>query len=148
MNIALGSDHRGYPHKQQLIAALTEAGHAAEDCGCHSTESADYPDAAFAVGERVADGRADLGILVCGSGIGVSIAANKVAGVRASLCADAEAAVMTRRHNDSNVLCMSGDRTDPDAAVAIAQAWLAASFDGDRHARRVEKITAYEARQK
>ena len=146
MTIAIGSDHRGFPHKERLRTALAELGHEVIDCGCPGPESADYPLAALAVGEKVARGEAACGILICGSGIGVSFAANKVAGVRASLCADAEAAAMTRRHNDSNVLCLSGDRTSPEEAVSIAQAYLAADFEGGRHARRVEQITAYETR--
>jgi ribose 5-phosphate isomerase B len=144
VKIAIGSDHRGYPHKQRLLEALAAPGVELEDCGCHSSAAADYPDAALAVGELLRDGGAGVGILICGSGIGVSIAANKVVGVRASLCADAEAAVMTRRHNDSNVLCLSGDRTTPAEAVDIARAYLAAEFEGGRHARRVAKITDYE----
>ena len=146
MNSAVGADHRGGRHKERLLEALRARGHEVVDCGTHGPEPADYPDFAFAVAERVASGRADCGILVCGSGIGVSIAANKVAGVRASLCVAAEAATMTRRHNDSNVLCLSGDRTTPAAAIAIAEAYLAAGFEGGRHARRVDKITGYEAK--
>ena len=144
MTIAIGSDHRGYPHKERLKDALAAAGHELVDCGCHGTEAADYPDAAFAVGQQVAGGEVELGILICGSGIGVSIAANKVNGVRASLCGDVDSAAMTRRHNDSNVLCLSGDRTSPEAAVDIAEAYLAARFERGRHARRVAKITDYE----
>jgi ribose 5-phosphate isomerase B len=145
VTIAIGSDHRGFPHKERLAAFLRGAGHEVLDCGCASEEAADYPDAALAVGEHVASGRAAAGILICGSGIGVSIAANKVAGVRASLCSDVAAARTTRQHNDSNVLCLSGDRTTPDEAVTIAEAYLAAGFEGGRHARRVAKITDYEA---
>ncbi|MEZ4387668.1 MAG: ribose 5-phosphate isomerase B [Candidatus Krumholzibacteriia bacterium] len=145
MNIAIGNDHRGYAHKAAIEAHLATLGHRVIDCGCDGPESADYPDHAVAVGERVADGRADLGILICGSGIGVSIAANKVRGVRASLCCDREAAAATRRHNDSNVLCLGGDRTTVREAVALVDAYLAAGFDGGRHARRVDKITGYEA---
>ena len=99
-----------------------------------------------AVAEAVASGKADGGVVVCGTGIGMSIAANKVAGVRASLCFTSEQAATTRRHNDSNVLCLSGDGLEPEAAVAVANAWLAATFEGGRHARRVDKITAYEDR--
>ncbi|HOX26660.1 MAG TPA: ribose 5-phosphate isomerase B [Candidatus Krumholzibacteria bacterium] len=146
MIIAIGSDHRGYPHRDRLRVALAASGHEVVDCGAPGPGPADYPHPAFAVGERVAGGAADLGILICGSGIGVAIAANKVAGVRAALCLDPEAATMTRRHNDSNVLCLSGDRTTPDAAVAIAEAYLAASFEGGRHARRVDQITEYESK--
>jgi len=145
MNIALGNDHRGYQHKEAIKAHLTAAGHVVDDCGCDGPDSADYPDHALAVASRVADGRAEVGVLICGSGIGVSIAANKVHGVRASLCCDDEAAATTRQHNDSNVLCMSGDRISVDEAVAMTDIYLAASFEGGRHARRVEIITGYEA---
>ncbi len=144
MHIAIGSDHRGFPHKEILAAWLAQQGWQVTDCGCPGLESADYPDAAFRVAELVADGRAEAGILICGSGIGMSIAANKVAGVRASLCFTPDQASMTRRHNDSNVLCLSGDALDPVAATAVAEAYFAAEFAGGRHARRVAKITAYE----
>lgn len=146
MTIAIGSDHRGFAHKQRLLAALAEQGHEVVDCGCPTDAAADYPEAAFRVAERVAGGQADVGILICGSGIGMSIAANKVPGVRASLCHDAEAARTTRQHNDSNVLCLSGDRTSPEAAVTLAAAYLDAAFEGGRHARRVDLITDYETR--
>ena len=145
MKIAIGSDHRGFTHKAALTELLTAAGHEVVDCGCLSTESADYPDAALEVAGCVAGGEARRGVLICGSGIGVSIAANKVGGIRASLCFDVDAAKMTRQHNDSNVLCMSGDRVDPAAAGEMVTAWLATEFEGGRHARRVDKITEYEA---
>jgi len=144
MKIAIGADHRGFEHKSLLLKALAEESHVVSDLGCPGPESADYPDPAFAVGEEVAAGRADLGILICGSGIGVCIAANKVRGVRAALCFTPDQARTTRRHNDSNVLCLSGDGLDPAHAVEVARAWLAADFEGGRHARRVDKITAYE----
>ena len=144
MIIAIGSDHRGFAHKERLREHLQGQGHAVTDCGCDSTESADYPHAALRVAELVGGGQATVGILICGSGIGMSIAANKVPGVRASLCHDAEAARTTRQHNDANVLCLSGDRTSPDQAVTLAEAYLAASFEGGRHARRVDLITRYE----
>ena len=145
MIIAIGGDHRGHALKTRLIEAVQAAGHRTQDCGC-GEEPADYPVPAIAVGEAVADGRADRGILICGSGIGVCMAANKVAGVRAALCHDPEAARQTRQHNDANVLCLSGDRTAGEAAVAIAEAFLAAEFAGGRHGRRVDLITAYEVR--
>jgi ribose 5-phosphate isomerase B len=145
VKIAVGSDHRGYAHKTTLLHDLEAAGHTTVDCGCPGPDAADYPDAALAVARQIADGAADLGILICGSGIGMSIAANKVAGVRASLCCDLEAARTTRAHNDSNVLCLSGDRVSPDQAVGLARAWLDTEFEGGRHGRRVDKITAYEA---
>ncbi|MBD3222316.1 ribose 5-phosphate isomerase B [bacterium] len=145
MTIAIGSDHRGYPHKEALKAHLAARGHEVVDCGCDGPASADYPDHALRAAELVGRGEAEAGILICGSGIGMSIAANKVTGIRASLCCDPEAATVTRQHNDSNVLCLGGDRTTPDEALAIADSYLAASFEGGRHARRVDKITGYEA---
>jgi ribose 5-phosphate isomerase B len=144
MKIALGSDHRGFAHKTHLLEALALRGLEVEDLGCPGVESADYPDPAFAVGEMVAGGTADAGILICGSGIGVSIAANKVKGVRAALCFTPDQARTTRQHNDSNVLCLSGDALDPETALVLCDAWLAADFEGGRHGRRVDKITAYE----
>ncbi len=145
MIVAIGADHRGFALKTGVLAALRAAGHQTVDCGCQGPEPADYPVLAFAVGELVAAGRAERGVLICGSGIGVAIAANKVAGVRAALCRDAQEARQTRQHNDSNVLCLSGDRTAPPEAVAIVEAFLAAEFAGGRHARRVELIKAYES---
>jgi ribose 5-phosphate isomerase B len=145
MTVFIGSDHRGFAHKAAIAAHLRERGETVEDCGCSGPESADYPDPAFAVGERVAAGDGDAGVLICGSGIGVCIAANKVRGVRASLCFNEEQARTTRRHNDSNVLCLSGDGVGIPAALRILDAWLGASFEGGRHQRRVDKITDYEA---
>ena len=145
MIIAIGSDHRGFGHKQAVGAALRGRGFTVRDFGCDGPASADYPDFAFPVGEMVARGEADLGVLVCGSGIGVSIAANKVRGVRASLCFTAEQARTTRQHNDSNVLCLSGDGTDLATALRVLDAWLDSGFEGGRLQRRVDKITGYEA---
>jgi ribose 5-phosphate isomerase B len=144
--IAIGSDHRGFAHKEHIGAALRAAGHEVRDCGCPGPESADYPDAALAVGELVGSGAAGAGVLICGSGIGVSIAANKVKGVRASLCFTPDQARTTRQHNDSNVICLSGDAVDPAAGLALVETWLAAEFEGGRHGRRVDKITEYENR--
>lgn len=144
MIIALGSDHRGFPHKALLLDILRSRGVQAEDLGCFDEQSADYPDPAFAVAELVASGRADAGVLICGSGIGMSIAANKVKGVRASLCFTIEQARTTRQHNDSNVLCLSGDATAPEEALALFEAWLASEFEGGRHGLRVDKIVSYE----
>jgi ribose 5-phosphate isomerase B len=144
MKIALGCDHRGFPHKTHLIKALAARGVEVKDMGCLGSDSADYPDPAFAVGELVAAGEVDAGVLICGSGIGVSIAANKVKGVRASLCFTPDQARITRQHNDSNVLCLSGDGMDPEAALIVFDAWLASAFEGGRHGRRVDKIIAYE----
>ncbi len=146
MKIALGSDHRGYPHKTLLADSLRSRGTEVEDLGCHSEESADYPDAALAVAELVGTGKVDAGVLICGSGIGMSIAANKVNGVRASLCFTPDQARTTRRHNDSNVLCLSGDQVDPETALVLCDAWLETDFEGGRHGRRVDKIIAYESK--
>jgi ribose 5-phosphate isomerase B len=143
--IAIGCDHRGFQLKRYLCEELQDLGHEVRDCGCQGTAAADYPVAAFAVGELVAGGQADRGILICGSGIGVAIAANKVAGVRAALCHDPRAAQQTRRHNDSNVICFSGDATSPGDALAMLEAFFAAEFEGGRHARRVDLIRAYES---
>lgn len=144
MKIALGSDHRGYPHKSFLIETLQGRGVETRDLGCPSEDSYDYPDPAFDVGELVASGEVDAGVLICGSGIGVSIAANKVKGVRASLCFTPDQTRTTRQHNDSNVLCLSGDAVEPAQALVLLDAWLASEFEGGRHGRRVDKITAYE----
>jgi len=146
MRIAIGNDHRGYAHKIALSRLLERRGHEVLDFGCGDDGPADYPDHALAVGEAVADGDADLGVLICGSGIGVSIAANKVPGVRAALCCNDDMAATTRRHNDSNVLCLSGDHTSVADAERRLELWLDSTFEGGRHARRVEKILAYETR--
>jgi len=144
MRIAIGADHRGFAHKSLLLEILAGRGIETMDMGCYGTTSSDYPDPAFAVGEAVAGGDADGGVLICGSGIGVSIAANKVRGVRASLCFTPEQARTTRQHNDSNVLCLSGDALEPETALVIFEAWVGASFEGGRHAARVAKIMEYE----
>ncbi|MFN2369838.1 MAG: ribose 5-phosphate isomerase B [Candidatus Krumholzibacteriia bacterium] len=145
MIIAIGSDHRGFAHKQAIGDLLRRRGATVQDCGAHAPGPADYPDPAIAVGERVAAGSADLGVLICGSGIGVCIAANKVRGVRAALCFTPQQARTTREHNDSNVLCLSGDGIAVDEALPVVEAWLDAAFAGGRHQRRVDKITGYEA---
>ena len=144
MKVAVGSDHRGYPLKDRIARKLREAGYEVEDLGCEGTDSVDYPDYAIPVAEMVAAGKADRGILVCGSGIGMSIAANKVNGVRAALCRTVEDARMTRRHNDSNVLTLSEKSMDDPETEELVRVWLETAFEGDRHARRVEKITEYE----
>lgn len=143
--IAIGSDHRGPGVVDDLTAMLQDAGHDVMPVGACTTDSCDYPENAWAVAQAVAAGDADLGILVCGSGIGVSMAANKVDGVRAALCHDPNAAEMTRRHNDANVLCLAADRPESSPAREIVGAFLAAEFEGGRHGRRVAKITAIES---
>ena len=144
MIIAIGSDHRGFEHKKQLVEYLLGRGFTVEDFGCHSAESADYPDAALPAAQMVGKGEAQGGVLICGSGIGMSIAANKVRGVRASLCFSEEQARTTRQHNDSNVLCLSGDAVSPEMAVTLLAAWLSAEFEGGRHAGRVNKFIEWE----
>lgn len=146
MKIAVGSDHRGFPLKERLKAMLAAGGHEIIDAGCTSTQPADYPDYAFPVGEMVARGAANRGILICGSGIGMSIAANKVKGVRAALCRTVDDARMTRMHNDSNVLTLSERSLDDPALAELVTVWLTTPFDGGRHQRRVEKISAYESK--
>jgi ribose 5-phosphate isomerase B len=146
VKIAVGSDHRGFALKAHLVSSLTKAGHEVVDLGCSGVEPADYPDFAFAVGEMVASGGAERGILVCGSGIGMSIAANKVRGVRAALCCTVEDARMTRRHNDSNVLTLPERGLDDSHIDEIVAVWLSTPFDGGRHERRIEKIREYEER--
>lgn len=144
MKIAVGSDHRGYPLKSRIALKLREEGHEVEDLGSEGTNSVDYPDYAIPVAEMVAAGQADRGILVCGSGIGMSIAANKVKGVRAAFCRTVEEALMTRKHNDSNVLTLSEKSMDDPDIEELVRVWLETAFEGDRHARRIEKITEYE----
>lgn len=140
MKIALGADHRGAELIEQLKTHLKSAGHTLHDEGVCRLESCDYPDSAFVVGRAVASGEVDRGLLVCGSGIGISIAANKVHGVRAALIHDERGAEMSRRHNDANILCLSGDTTSVETACRILDIWLRTEFEGGRHARRVEKV--------
>lgn len=144
MKMAIGSDHRGFEYKLLLTELLQGRDIEVTDCGCDSLDSADYPVAGLAVGELVGRGLVDAGVVICGSGIGISIAANKVKGVRASLCFTPDQARTTRQHNDSNVLALSGDGIDSDTAVQICTAWLDSEFEGGRHAGRVDLITAYE----
>jgi ribose 5-phosphate isomerase B len=144
MKISIGSDHRGYQAKQRVKALLLERGAKLVDHGTDSCESCDYPDIGFAVAQDVAVGQAERGILFCGSGIGMSITANKVPGVRAALCHDELTAQMARRHNDANVLCLPADLVGDALMQSIVKVWLDTAFEGGRHARRVEKIVAYE----
>jgi ribose 5-phosphate isomerase B len=144
MKIALGSDHRGAEAVSALAVYLKEAGHEPVILGLCTGQPCDYPDNAYLVARAVSAGQADLGILVCGSGIGMSMAANKVPGIRAALACDELAAEMSRRHNDANVLCLSGDRSTIEQARAMVDALLSATFEGGRHARRVSKMAAIE----
>ena len=151
MKIALGADHHGVAVKARIRRALDEArsgspapAHTYVDFGAHSEESVDYPDFAQSVAEGVASGAFDRGVLICGSGVGMSIAANKVPGVRAALVHDPEGARLSREHNDANVLALAGRSLAPAAAPAIVDAFLAAQFAGGRHERRVGKIAELE----
>ncbi len=142
VNVALGADHGGFEIKEVLKTHLRSLGLTIADHGTDSKESCDYPDYALAVAKSVAAGTAELGLLVCTTGIGVSITANKVAGIRAALVTDAATAAMTRQHNDANVLCLAGKTTSPDLAKKILDAFLGAKFEGGRHERRVRKMDA------
>lgn len=144
MNIAIGCDHRGLELKQAVTGLITEAGHTYEDFGCYTTDSVDYPDIAGKVARAVAEGRSELGILICYSGIGMSIAANKVKGIRAALCHDVTGARLARKHNDANILCL-GARQGDAGIWEIVDAFLTCEFEGGRHARRLDKIRAMEA---
>ncbi len=146
MRIALASDHAGYELKLKVRGWLEKEGHSVTDYGTDSTDSVDYPDFVPPVAEAVLDGQADRGILVCGAGIGMSIAANKIAGIRASLCYTVETARLSRAHNDANILALGGWTIDHDLALEIVRTWLETEFDGGRHLRRVEKIMALEKR--
>jgi ribose 5-phosphate isomerase B len=147
MKIAIGSDHRGYDVKRRVISVLENLGHEVLDVGPQKRESVDYPDYAFQVALAVSEGRVDRGVLICGTGIGMCIAANKVHGVRAAPCHDSITAEMSRRHNDANVLCLSADLLGEELIDRMVRIWLETEFEQGRHARRVEKITRFEASQ-
>lgn len=142
MQIAIGSDHAGLNLKEYTKSVLTELGHTYEDFGCNDTTSVDYPDFAFNVADAVAAGRFEQGILVCGSGIGMSITANKVDGIRAALCHDTFCAKGAREHNNSNILCMGERVIGKGLAKEIIITYLTSEFEGGRHARRVDKMHA------
>jgi len=145
MKIALGADHAGYGLKEEIKQHLLCAGHEVTDCGTSSGDlSVDYPDCGFRAAEAVANHKADRGILFCGTGIGMSITANKVAGIRAALCHDHFTAALSRRHNDANVLVIGSRVTGSGLAKEIVDTWLCEEFEGGRHAIRVEKIREFE----
>jgi len=144
MRIAVGSDHRGFEAKKRILLLLSQLGHEAQDLGTQGPESVDYPDFAIQVAQAVGDKRVDRGILICGTGIGMCIAANKVHGVRAAPCHDSITAEMSRRHNDANILCLSGDLLGEELIDRMVRIWLQTEFEGGRHARRVEKIEHFE----
>ena len=144
MKIAIGCDHGGYELKMKLIPHLKEKGYEIEDYGCDSTDSVDYPDYALKVCHSVTSGESERGILICGTGLGMSMAANKVKGIRAAVCHDTFSAEFTRRHNDANVLCMGGRVIGPGLACKVVDAYLDSEFEGGRHQRRIDKVMAIE----
>lgn len=144
MKIAIGSDHRGVEQRKSIAKAIEAAGHTAVDRGTFSSESCDYPDIARDVAQEVSSGRCDGGVLLCGTGIGVSIAANKVSGIRAAVCCNVDMARLSRQHNNANVLCLSGEKHSETEYFELVDTWLNSEFEGGRHARRVDKIMQIE----
>jgi len=144
MKIVIGADHGGYKLKAKLITFLEKKGHLVADLGTHSQKSCDYPAIGYKVAKSVANGVFERGILVCKSGIGFSIVANKVKGVRAALCASVIAARRSREHNNANVLCLAGSYLSIKKAMSLVDLWLRSEFEGGRHARRVRQITSIE----
>jgi len=144
MKVALACDHGGFRLKEAIKSYLEELGIEFIDYGTFSEESVDYPDYAYRAARGIVNGEADRGIFICGTGIGISIAANKVKGIRAALCYNVYAAEMSRRHNDANVLCLGGRVTGEELAKRIVKAWLETPFEGGRHERRVRKIAEIE----
>jgi ribose 5-phosphate isomerase B len=144
MKIAVGSDHRGFQTKERLKNQLVNQGHDVSDCGAESEASSDYPDFTIPVCLKVARGEAERGILLCGTGIGMTMAANKIGGIRAALCHDELTAEMSRRHNDANVLCLPADLLSEELIRRMVDVWLTTPFEGGRHARRIAKVMAAE----
>ena len=144
MKIAMGSDHGGFALKQHLKTYLENKGCLVEDCGTDSTQSCDYPDFGRLAAEAVASGRCERGIVICTTGIGISIAANKVRGIRCALCSEPLSAEMTRRHNDANMLALGGGMIGPNMAERIVDVFLSTAFEGGRHQRRVDKVMSIE----
>jgi ribose 5-phosphate isomerase B len=146
MRIAIGSDHRGTAVRHRLLEMLRALQHETIDAGVEGCDAVDYPDVAGAVAERVSRGEVERGILICGTGIGMAISANKFPGVRAAPCHDDLTAEMSRRHNDLNVLCLSADLLGEKLIARMVEIWLTTPFEGGRHARRIEKIAEQEKR--
>lgn len=144
MKVVVASDHRGYDAKQVVKAIVTQMGHECIDVGTDTATPVDYPDLAYMAGKSVSDQTADRAILICATGLGMSIAANKVRGVRAALCHDELSAQISRDHNDANVLCLSGDQLGEVLLRKVVEAWMSTEFSGGRHLRRVNKISAIE----
>lgn len=148
MKVAIGCDHGGYALKQEVMKFLDNEGYEYEDLGCYSTDSVDYPQYGKAVAKAVAEGRADKGIVICTTGIGISIVANKVKGIRAALCSDSTSARLTREHNDANVLAMGGAIIGTFVALDIVKTFLTTEFCGlEKHSRRISQIAATEEEQ-
>ena len=146
MRIAIGCDHRGMDLKQFVVKLIDKSGYSCEDFGCYTTEPVDYPDIAKTVAEAVADGHFEYGILICGTGIGMSIAANKVKGIRAALCHNAFSAGRARQHNDANIICLASE--EGKALIpAIVETFLTTEFEGERHQQRLDKIRTMENQQ-
>ena len=144
MNLSMGCDHGGYDLKQHVIKVLERLGHEVEDFGCRSKESCDYPDFGAAAARAVAEGTCDRGIVICTTGIGISIAANKIKGIRCAHCADTYEAELCRRHNDANVMALGAGFTGPFLAEKMVEIFLTTEHEGGRHARRVGKVMALE----
>lgn len=149
MKIAIGADHGGYPLNERVLAELSAAGHELEDFGTHDgSQPDDYPDYAWQVGEAVRSGRAEIGIVICGSGVGANVAANKIKGVRAALCGDTYSAHQSREHDDCNVLCLGARVVGSELAMEIVRAFVGARFTGEeRHQRRLHKVLDIERRE-
>ena len=144
MKVALCSDHRGYRAKECVKTMLQRGGHQVEDFGCHDPTSCDYPDWAIPASQSIAAGQSNVGIMFCGTGIGMSITANKVRGIRAALCHDELTAELARKHNDANVLCLPADLVGEELMKRIVEVWFSTAFEGGRHTRRNEKIARFE----
>ena len=144
MKISLGCDHGGYALKEHIKAYLESKGHEVVDCGTYSTDSCDYPIFGEAAARKVQSGECERGIVICTTGIGISISANKVKGIRAALCGDCYSAEMTRRHNNANILCLGGLVTEEKTALEIVDTFLKFDFEGGRHQKRIDKMMALE----
>ena len=146
VRIIIGSDHAGFALKETVKSYLSSAGYRVFDAGTHREESVDYPDYGVLAAERVSSGEFEKGILICGSGVGMAIVANKFPGIRAAVCLDEETARLSRQHNDSNILVLAGRKTEPAAAERIIKAWMETPFEGGRHQMRLDKIRQIEQR--
>jgi ribose 5-phosphate isomerase B len=146
VRIIIGSDHAGFALKETVKSYISSAGYRVFDAGTHREESVDYPDYGVQAAERVSSGEFEKGILICGSGVGMAIVANKFPGIRAAVCLDEETAKLSRQHNDSNILVLAGRKTEPAAAERIIKAWLETPFEGGRHQKRLDKIRQIEQR--